>query len=136
MKAHPSIALADGKEADSFSQKQQCGNDWQLYKSTYFQTASCTKLWGEVTPQYLSNPEVPDRISQSVLVAKLFVLLRNPIDRAYSAYRMMSRQSITNNDFHIIVRDLLNNLSWIIMRLNQPNQMIQNIYCTEACMGK
>ena len=41
---------------------------------------------GETTPGYLFHPLVPERVARLLPEAKLIVLLRNPVDRAYSSY--------------------------------------------------
>ena len=43
-------------------------------------------ITGEATPYYLFHPHVPERIFSIIPGIKLIVLLRNPIDRAYSHY--------------------------------------------------
>lgn len=43
-------------------------------------------LTGESTPQYLFNPLAPKRVYDLMPNVKLIVVLRNPIDRAYSHY--------------------------------------------------
>ena len=45
-------------------------------------------LSGEATPRYLHYPHAPKRIFSMLPNVKLIVLLRNPIDRAYSHYQM------------------------------------------------
>lgn len=42
---------------------------------------------GEGTPYYLFHPHVPYRMAPILPNAKLIVMLRNPVDRAYSHYR-------------------------------------------------
>jgi hypothetical protein len=48
---------------------------------------------GEATPYYLFHPLAPSRAKQVVPDAKLIVILRNPIDRAYSHYRERVRHN-------------------------------------------
>jgi hypothetical protein len=43
-------------------------------------------LTGEASPYYVFHPLVPDRVQATVPKARLIVLLRNPVDRAYSNY--------------------------------------------------
>ncbi len=45
-----------------------------------------TKLLGIKRPDYLAKPEVPPRIKEALPDVKLIVSLRNPIERAISAY--------------------------------------------------
>ena len=44
------------------------------------------KLLGIKRPAYIGKPEVPDRISNVLPNAKLIAVLRNPVERAISAY--------------------------------------------------
>ena len=48
-------------------------------------------ITGEATPYYIFHPLAPRRIAQTLPGAKLIVLLRNPVDRAYSHYQHMVR---------------------------------------------
>jgi hypothetical protein len=41
---------------------------------------------GEATPDYMFDPRVPARVAEVIPEVRLLVLLRNPIDRAYSHY--------------------------------------------------
>lgn len=41
---------------------------------------------GEATPDYIFHPHVPRRVARLMPNARLVVLLRNPVDRAYSHY--------------------------------------------------
>jgi hypothetical protein len=45
-----------------------------------------TQLVGEKSPSYLPSPEAPARIAKHFPDIKLIAILRNPVDRAYSAY--------------------------------------------------
>ena len=44
-------------------------------------------LCGEATPYYLFHPAVPKRVHSLLPNAKLIIVLRNPVDRAYSHYQ-------------------------------------------------
>ena len=46
---------------------------------------------GETTPDYLSHPLAPGRIRQLLPDCRIVVVLRNPIDRAWSAWRYAYR---------------------------------------------
>ena len=92
---HPSIIPGVGKEIYFFDKKFKKGINW--YKSffpTKFSMAIIknkqkTKcITGEATPRYLHYPHAPKRIFEFLPKIKLIVLLRNPIDRAYSHYQM------------------------------------------------
>ncbi len=54
---------------------------------------------GEVTPDYLYEEPCPARIRDTIPYVKLIVILRNPADRAYSHYRLVSRDGICSQAF-------------------------------------
>ncbi len=85
------------KETHFFDEKFSKGTDW--YRA-FFPLAStrerCRKhggelLAGEATPYYMFHPAVPARVARTLPDVKLIALLRNPVERAYSHYQMMSR---------------------------------------------
>jgi hypothetical protein len=47
---------------------------------------------GEVTPEYLFNPLVPERVRAFDPGMRLIAILRDPVTRAYSQYHMQIRQ--------------------------------------------
>jgi len=92
---HPSIMPAVGKEVYFFDKKFDKGINW--YKSFFATKLTKSRLesiqkekciTGEATPRYLYHPHSPNRVYNLIPKVKLIVLLRNPIDRAYSHYQM------------------------------------------------
>jgi sulfotransferase family protein len=84
---HPHVKPAFAKEVHYFDLNFRKGDNW--YRS-YFplqKRNSSTYITGEASPYYLFHPHAPRRASAVVPDAKLVVLLRNPIDRAYSHYQ-------------------------------------------------
>ena len=90
---HPNVLPAFSKEIHFFDRYFYRGINW--YRSFFPLGASkrrsgsachCQVIVGESTPYYLFHPHAPKRAHQIVPYAKLIVLLRNPIDRAYSHY--------------------------------------------------
>lgn len=45
----------------------------------------------EATPFYLASRDACLRMSKTIPNVKLIILLRNPVDRAYSEYQMKQR---------------------------------------------
>lgn len=92
---HPNILPVKGKEISFFDNKFHHGFGW--YK-TFFPSLLIKKynemflknkvITGEGTPRYLNHPHAPKRISKLLPKVKLIVLLRNPVDRAFSHYNM------------------------------------------------
>jgi len=54
--------------------------------SSNFQEASSNQIAGEVSPDYLYCRQTPARVKKVVPDVKLVVILRNPVERAESAY--------------------------------------------------
>jgi len=53
-------------------------------------------LRGEKSPTYLDHPLVPQRIKEHYPDVKLIAILRNPVDRAYSAYNKVKAKGLEN----------------------------------------
>ena len=90
---HPNIYPSSKKEINFFDYNfDKCISWYKLHFQTkfqkFFKTQICKKnfLTGEATPHYLFNPSVPKRVQKTLPKIKLIVILRNPVDRAYSHY--------------------------------------------------
>ncbi len=55
-----------------------------------FSGVTAEKMIGEASTAYLTSPESPVRIKDKIPKAKIIIMLRNPIDRAYSLYNWMA----------------------------------------------
>lgn len=100
LKQHPQIYMSPVKEPGFFDlegEKQNfCGpGDQEAYSLTVTDIESYCKLFqgvtnetaiGEATTWYLQSIKAPERIHYYIPDAKLIAILRNPVDRAYSAY--------------------------------------------------
>ncbi len=84
---HPHVKPAFAKEVHYFDLNFRKGDNW--YRSYFpLQVRYSRKyITGEASPYYLFHPHAPRRASAVVPDAKLIVLLRNPVDRAYSHYQ-------------------------------------------------
>lgn len=71
------------KELHFFDQNWNRGVEW--YES-FFADAGSASAIGETTPSYLANRQAPERISVTLPGCRLLVVLRNPVDRAFSHY--------------------------------------------------
>ncbi|MFX1443313.1 MAG: sulfotransferase domain-containing protein [Promethearchaeota archaeon] len=56
-------------------------------------------ITGEGSPDYLYHPYVAKRVFQYLPKIKILILLRNPVDRAYSHYQRLVRFGIVNLSF-------------------------------------
>ncbi|WP_404379852.1 sulfotransferase domain-containing protein [Caenispirillum salinarum] len=89
LQAHPDIRpCRHRKELHFFDLYYDRGLDWYLSHFPYRHQRN-GKLWFEATPDYLCHAEVTaDRIRRDLAPLKLVVVLRNPVERAFSAWKM------------------------------------------------
>jgi len=93
LQTQPCIGSASTKEVHFFDRRFTRSLAWyQGHFPTRIEKyyARClygqTFLTGEATPCYLFYPHAPSRVAKILPHVKLIVLLRNPVDRAYSQY--------------------------------------------------
>jgi hypothetical protein len=91
---HPHVKPAFAKEVHYFDLNFERGENWYRSHFPLQMRNSRTGITGEASPYYLFHPHVPRRASAVVPEAKLVVLLRNPIDRAYSHYQHQVKRVI------------------------------------------
>lgn len=86
--AHPLVGAPCEKELHFFDYGFERGLAW--YRSNFpwrlRRALGQTFITGEASPYYMFHPLAARRIRQAVPDARLIVLLRNPVDRAYSHY--------------------------------------------------
>ncbi len=78
---HPEIGMSQPKELNYFNDNFEKGIDW--YRS-FFKYDPGTQKCGEISPLYMDNALVAQRIAALCPDAKIVVMLRNPFDRAVS----------------------------------------------------
>lgn len=81
---HPDILPSKWKELHFFDNRFSRGINWYRYQFPICFRQSV--ITGEASPYYIYHPHSPKRIATYFPHVKLIVLLRNPIDRAYSNY--------------------------------------------------
>ena len=83
---HPDVFVSNPKEPHFFDAAYDKG--MAAYLRDHYGGWGQESAAGEATPSYLSVPYVAARIHDSLPKAKVIALLRNPVDRAYSAWWM------------------------------------------------
>lgn len=97
MGQHPDVFMLPQKETNFFAQGSalclldRTVTDEEEYKKL-FANAGEAKQIGETSPAYLAVPDSPELIRQKIPDVKLIVVLRDPIERAFSHYLMRKRQ--------------------------------------------
>lgn len=88
LKQHPDIFMPDVKEIDLFA-KDYSLDRTNGYLDIYYKKLKGQKIVGMSYVNLLYFPSVPEKVHAYNPNMKLIALLRNPIDRAYSAYWYM-----------------------------------------------
>jgi hypothetical protein len=105
LSGHPSVRPPIEKEIGYFSTLYGNGLSWYrahfpLLPRAWFERARGGAFaTGEATPYYLFHPRAPERVAETLPGAKLIVLLRNPVDRAYSHHQHRLRLGIEHLPF-------------------------------------
>ncbi len=113
---HLEIEMSSQKEPDYFSDealkrqgmyygKSRIDN-LEKYHSLF--TNKDVKLRGEASVSYLFYDDVPQKIKEYNSKAKIIIMLRNPIDRAFSHYLMDYRLGLVSDSFDSIIKKKLN----------------------------
>ena len=97
--SHPKIYLPERKEIHYFDQFYERGSEWYGKFFPPKKEAEYYSGLGEITPEYLFDPKVPERIKNFLPTCKFIVLLRNPVDRLFSHYVMATSLGWTNKPF-------------------------------------
>lgn len=101
LRDHPDICLPDKKEVHFFDDEDAFVSNTPDYFKYHalFEPKNDNQLIGEATPIYMYWHEAPRRIWEYNPNIKLIVLLRNPIERAYSHWNMMQIKNMDDSSF-------------------------------------
>ena len=96
---HPQCGFGSTKEIHYFDTNYEKGETW--YHNHFDRKKTTDKKYFEVTPSYIYHPWVPERISAYNNKIKLIVVLRDPIERAYSAWNMWRIAHHEKKEFYL-----------------------------------
>jgi len=109
---HPQVFMSKPKEVNFFSceEIEKQGLYYNSFKvhtideyERLFNNADGKKTVGEASVSYLFYPNTPLKIKNLIPNAKIIILLREPVERAYSHYLMDKRLGLVDLDFDEIV---------------------------------
>ncbi len=108
LRDHPQIRIPSSKEDPIFDRDTSADLVREYLDERFADpgTARC----GTVTPQYLSDPATAGRLHRFVPDAKIVVLLRDPVARAYSHYKMSVLRELDTRSFDDAAADQLRRL--------------------------
>lgn len=96
LRSHDDVCLPKGvKETFFFDRRFSKGIEWYAQHFHTCGTQAGERIC-EVGPSYFHCPEAPERISDTLGHVKLVVIVRNPVERAYSHYLHLRRYGFTS----------------------------------------
>lgn len=101
---HKNIHGGRVKEKNFFSYEHHCQRNLDWYhnlfpkKSVIFYKSSKKHYFLDASPSYLSLKHAADKISKYNPEAKFIVMMRNPVDRAFSAWNMYRQMNLLKID--------------------------------------
>src|SRR3954469_2219251 len=102
LRQHPEICMpADLKEVHFFDREEMFRTskpDYEKYHS-HFRCAPDVKVIGEASPIYMYWNNAPERIWNYNRAMKWILILRNPVERAYSAWNMERKRGAESLSF-------------------------------------
>ena len=108
---HPSVLPADYDEIGFFDSNYHLGINW--YRSMFptqkhmneIKEKTGNSITGEDTPFYFWKKEAAERILKDLTNTKIIIIFRNPVDRAYSNYKLGVRFDSENLTFENAIEE-------------------------------
>lgn len=92
LRHHPRIHLPPDKEVPFFSRDDWYERGWEWFAPRYLGEPGADQLVGTMSPQYMEDSRrTPRRLADHSPDLRLIALLRDPVERAFSMWRMMTR---------------------------------------------
>ncbi len=135
---HPDIRHPQHKELLFFDRQYERGIHW--YWSRFpLPLPGLQFVTGEISPSYLFNARVPERIAAVLPDVKLIVMLRNPVDRAFSHFTMAQNlygapplEGSLEAEFERIERE---GLDWYL-QYDHPREPLRYAYVTRGLYAR
>ncbi|MCP3675874.1 MAG: sulfotransferase domain-containing protein [Gammaproteobacteria bacterium] len=102
LKKHPNIYLSSVKESHFFNNESAFEKGFEWYVDTFFSGADDNQICGDITPAYFNKPgKVIPRLMENFKKGelKIILLLRDPVERAWSHYLHNWGAGVENHDF-------------------------------------
>lgn len=95
---HPEVAPCRTRKGTHYFDVNH-SRGWNWYLSRFEGSSPAWKITGEASPYYMFHPLAPERISRELPDAKLVILLRDPIARAWSQHRYETEKGYETQKF-------------------------------------
>lgn len=96
---HPQVFSAYRKEVHYHDLHHERGLGWYRAHFPLSWRMSDGDIAGEATPNYLVHPDAPRRLHATTPDARLVVVVRNPVERAHSSWRLLSSRGFESATF-------------------------------------
>jgi hypothetical protein len=114
---HPCISKSPHDNMGFFNDNFHLGVNW--YKSFFPTTFTRKKIKSkfgnflafDVTTKYMEEESTANNVYQTKPNMKIIIILRNPVDRAYSQYHLSVRQTAERRSFEDVVEENMNRLN-------------------------
>jgi hypothetical protein len=105
LRDHPTLRMASVKEAHFFDDEtvDWAAPDYRPYHALF--GAEDGRVWGEATPIYLYWPNCLERIRRYDPAMKLIFLFRDPVERAWSHWKMEHGRGWETEPFSACIRE-------------------------------
>lgn len=106
LRKHPEICMAVFKEVHFFDREKFFLYPHVNYKKylSFFEPEKSSQILGETTPSYMYWYTAPRRIWEYNPEMKLIIILRNPIERAYSHWNMQRDRGVETLSFQDAIK--------------------------------
>jgi len=108
----PNIGMSSKKEVHFFDFSYWRGISWyraqfplKITKLNFEEKNKEPYLVVDASPLYIFHPQVPQRVKKVLPNAKLIVIMRNPVDMAYSHYQHYKRRNLEKMSFEEVIDD-------------------------------
>lgn len=122
---HPGVFPGSWKEIHFFDWHYKMGIGW--YKQQ-FSGAPSYCITGEATGNYIFHPHAPHRIAAHLKETKFIILLRNPVDVAYSQFSHARANRKESEDFFIAIDRIKQQMPHEIERLKNDENYYSFIF--------
>jgi hypothetical protein len=98
LKQHPDMFMPASKEVPFFTEPASRA-EYDSFLAQHFSRRGTAACVGKATPHYLLDTACASHIHSLEPEIRMIAILRDPVERAYSHYRMMVRRELESRDF-------------------------------------
>ena len=110
LRLHPDVVIPESKEAPLFDRPVD-SLSVDRYLTHHFGSAPDHVRCGTVSPQYMFGTATPSQLHIHAPDARVIALLRDPVERAFSHYRMNCRRGLEYRPFASAIEPQLSDLA-------------------------